>query len=419
VGVIAALGQLYTHDRVVAQQIQTRLPALQDPVSDSLETQILARLSMGQSQPDDLPRLARMTVLESIWILSNVQNDLRDTSAGVRVEQQIATFWDAAQVLSEDISSSPLDMTTLSRAQAESGDMVAAYRQMEATLGELPGFSDRAATHMQDITRLINAMSSVMGTMEGNLLSTVPPPTNRSVNLESMREQAQLLANDLVVLIGSVKDSQRGRAASDGMLEDLNGTLTAVQDFIRLLPLEPSFNDLQKSFRVARRRMWHAEAGITQLEWPPELKRRWRGVRERFNAISDDFGLPRVAVATPRVARVAGSNHKLVAQVDRSIAWVDEFRAEQGRELRKTPAGTRFEGDVLKMRRQLIELRRRAIANESTERLSQALREIELMNHQLGGRVDDLDRARRDDIAARFRGPAQAVDSLRGIIAHQ
>src|SRR5262249_49137849 len=160
---------------------------------------------------------------------------------------------------------------------------------------------------------------------------------------EKLREHAQNLANELVALVGSVKNLPRGKPAGDGLVADLNSMLASVQELIRSLPLEPSPNELQQSFRVARRRMGHIEADISQFEWPPEVRRQWRGVRERLNAVSDDLGLPRVIARTPHLARVAGPNRNLVAQVDRSVAWVDEFRAQRGRQLRQTPAGTRFD----------------------------------------------------------------------------
>jgi len=405
---------------VIAQQIQNRLPGLQAPVSDNLESQILGRISVtGEYQPEDLPRLARLTVLESISTLVNITDDLRDSPLGIRLESEATSLWDASQVFSETVSSGPLDLTTLSRAQSDYVDVGAAYRQLKATMGELPGASVRAADNLQAVTSLLSATNEVAGAMEADLLRTVPLPVDRSLDLDQMREQSQRLANDLVVLIGKVSDPRGGGARRDGVLEDLNGMLTLVQDFGRRLPLQLAFKELQESFRVIRRRMWHVEAKIFALEWPADLQRQWRLVRERTNAISDDFGLPRVIVLAPRVPRAAGSNHKLVAQVDRSVAWVDEYLAEVRPELRKTPAGARFEADVVKLRRLLLEFRRSATANESTERLARAVREIEVTNQGLAGLARDLDRDHRDDIVSRFRNPAQAVNSLRDFIARQ
>jgi len=407
-------------DSAIAQQIQNRLPGFQAPVSDNLESQILQRISVtGEYQPEDLPRLARLTVLESIATLVNIRDDLRDSPLGIRLESEATSLWDASEVFSETVSSAPLDLTTLSRAQSEYVDVGTAYRQLEATMGELPGASVRDANHLQAVTSLLSATNEVTGEMEANLLRTVPLPVDRSLDLDLMREQSRRLANDLVVLIGKVRDSRGGRAERDGVLDDLNGMLAQIQDFGRKLSLELTYKELQESFRVIRRRLWHVEAKIIPLGWPAELQRQWRGVREQTNAISDDFGLPRVIVLGPRVARSAGSNHRLVAQVDRSVAWVDEYLAEVRPALRKTPAGSRFEAEVVKMRRQLLGFRRSATANEATERLSRAVREIEVTNEGLSGLARDLDRDHRDEIASRFRNPAQEVKSLRGIIADQ
>ena len=419
-GMTAVLWLLVSQQPVIAQDVQHRLPAFQDPASDSLQTEILNRIAVtGQYEADDLPRLARLAVLQSISMLSNVQADLRGSLIGDRLEREVTAFWDATAGFSEVVGSAPLDMTTLNSAQTESVQMAAAYRQLEATMGEFPGVSPRAASHLQDITRLLSATNSVMGAEEANLLRTMPGQVDPSLDLDLMRSQAQALANELVILIGNVRDSHRGKAATDGVLEDLNGMLAQVQEFARTISLQPSFKNLRESFRAARRRMWHVEARILQLDWPPDLRRGLRNVRDRTNAIADDFGLPRTIVLSPRAARAAGSSHKLVAQVDRSLAWLDEYLAGFVRELRRTPAGSRFEADVVKMRRQLIEMRRRAIANESTERLTQALQEIELTSQQLTKRASALDGVRRDEVIARFQNPAQAVAKLRGLIAQR
>ncbi|MFI5455644.1 MAG: hypothetical protein ACHRXM_09350 [Isosphaerales bacterium] len=277
-----------------AQQIQNRLPGFQAPASDSLEARILARLSTGEYQPDDLPRLASLTVLESISTLVNIRDDLRDSPMGSLLEREATSLWDASQLFSETVSSAPLDLATLSRAQSEFVDVRSAYRQLEATLGEFPGLSDRADTHLQAITRLLSATNGATGALEANLLRTVPLPVNRSLDVDEMRMQVQLLANDLVVLIGKVGNSRGERAANDGVLDDLNGMLAQVQDFGRRLSLELSFKERQELFRVTRRRLWQVESRIGHLKWPADLRRQWRGVRERTNAISDDFGLPRV-----------------------------------------------------------------------------------------------------------------------------
>src|SRR5262249_1704785 len=87
------------------QQIQTRLPGLQAPASDNLESQILARISVtGEFQPDDLPRLARLAVLESIAATTHIQDDLAGSPLGMRLAEQATALWDASEAFSETVS---------------------------------------------------------------------------------------------------------------------------------------------------------------------------------------------------------------------------------------------------------------------------------------------------------------------------
>ena len=92
VSITAAIAVLAGATTAAAQddQVQHRLPAFQAPASDSLETEVLARLNRtGEYLPDDLPRLARLAVLESISMLVNVRADLRGSLTGNQLEEQV------------------------------------------------------------------------------------------------------------------------------------------------------------------------------------------------------------------------------------------------------------------------------------------------------------------------------------------
>ena len=78
------------------------------------------------------------------------------------------------------------------------------------------------------------------------------------------------------------------------MLETLEALSDEVQRFEYKLSLKPLDTDVTASLQLLRRQLWRVEATINQLNWPAELRVRWRAVRERMNAISDDFGMPHV-----------------------------------------------------------------------------------------------------------------------------
>ena len=412
-----ALGLEVAH----GQDFQTRLPSFQSPGSQSLEAQILDRLSVtGQYEPGDLASLARLAVLESISMLVNVRNDRPNGMLDSGMEAAVTALWDQAEDFYENVSESPLDAATLPRAQFLFAQMMAAQRQVESTLGAFPALSPRAATRLQEVSRVSGAISSVMTMTEANVSRTLPIPPDRTLDLEAIRRQSQLLANDLVVLIEKLKADDPEGKRRHPVQEDLTGMLALVQDFEQKLALEPPLRELQASYRQSRRRLWQIEAEIARLGWPAGLRLEWRRVPQAPNAISEAFGLPRVIELAPNPRPAAASNRKLAAQVDRAVAWVDEFLTALGPELRKTPAGTRFQADTARMRRQLLKLRRSAIANDPPDRLSQSVREIEALNQQLVDRAGEVaGDVQGKDLIARLRDPALAVNRLRGLIAER
>jgi hypothetical protein len=410
------------HEPLLAQQMQTRLPAFQAPARGDLETEILDRLSLtGQYRPDDLPRLARLTVLESIASLSNVRADLLDSGIGDRLETQITAFWDASQNFYEIVSSAPLNAASLNNAQSAFVEMAAAERGVESTWGGVPGVSSRAADHFQAASRLMSAMSPILGELESNLRADSGIDADRSLNVDGMREQAQLVANELVGLIGELKESKPDvKQSNAAVVLELNEMLVLVQDFTRSLGRDLSVSELEESFRAARRRMWFAEASVMHVSWPLGLERRWRAARARMNGISDEFGLPRVIAPTLNVpaanAAQAASNRSLVAHLDHAVAWLDEVLGGATAEMRRTPAGSRFVQQTTQMRAQLLKLRRRALANEPAEKLLKSLNEIEQLNKELSDRASELRVENRPDLAAEYTRPASAVAKLRGLV---
>jgi len=291
---------------VKAQNIVSRPPSFQAPGDRSFENQILDRLTeTGQYQPDDLPNLARLVVLESIAMLVDVRSDLAETTIGNRLGAEITGLSEASELFYESVSSTPLDLANLTSSQQLYEAVVVSYRQVESTLGEFPGLSNQAAAHLRHVTRLIAMMSSVMRELESNLPATIPVPLKRSIERESFQKQTRLLANDLVELI--VKASQPGekRSGHQGALKDLEDLLDRVQSFEHTLSLQPSNIDLEASLHALRRGFWRVEATIIQLDWPAELRSGWRTVRGRMDAISDDLGMPRVMILVTTARAVA------------------------------------------------------------------------------------------------------------------
>jgi hypothetical protein len=386
----------------------------------SLEEELLNRLAATQQfQPTDLPWLARLTVLETIAMYQNVRADLRYTSIGARLEGEMSTLWDAAQIFYVNASYPPPDLAGLNRSRALLDDVGAAFRQVDATLGSLPGYSERAAFHLADLERMFPVMTAVFNTIDAEVGEPAPAPLGPGPDLVALREGVRLISEGLRNLIRTVDDARPAPADRPSLVADLNGLVELVQGFDRLLSSNPSNQDVVAALRPLRSRVWSVEARIVRTPGASDLTRRWQQVRQGFDALSDDFGLPRVFSLGPADRTLRRVDRILVAQVDRAIAALDEFLAQAGAGLRGTEEGSEFEAGVGRLRLNLLLFRQRTVAKESTETLARSLREIEVINQQLSGRANPDGRVVRGISSLKapgYRRTADAVNTLRGLL---
>jgi hypothetical protein len=417
---LAALAILAQPPPASAQNdnMRTRLPAFQAPASDSLETQMMSRLSLGQLQPGDLDRLARLTVLRSISMLVNVRTDAPNSIIGSQLDQQITSLWDSSEAFYEVVSFSPLDPVSWEQAQYWLGMMDTMTVQIQGSLGELPGLSRRAADDLQSLSRLRGNIESLMGLVESNLVDQAPAPLEPSLDFDALRQDSQQVANDLVALIAKAGDTGRGRPGRDALVTELTDLLDRLQSFSKLLSTGPTRKATEDSFRLARRQMWRVEGRIVRLDFRASLENPWRGVRNQINAISNALGLPRIVELAAPPRTLTGQERTIAAHVDHAVAWLDEFFYDNRVSLRKTESGSQFLADVTGLRRELLALRRRALAGEPPPRLTELVTAIDRTSRQLSDRAAALARdGTNSSLESRYRSSAEAVRKLKGALA--
>ena len=133
--------------------------------------------------------------------------------------------------------------------------------------------STRAAAHLRGITSLTAATGTVMRAIESDLLAAVPLPGQPTADLDILKKQAQLLANDIVALVENVKASKHQNSGWSAVTKDLQELLALVQSFEKTLSAQPSIKEIEASLHAVRRRMWRTEARIGRLGWPTDLER--------------------------------------------------------------------------------------------------------------------------------------------------
>jgi hypothetical protein len=358
--------------------------SLEMPPAGSVEWQILDRLAATQKyDPRDLPRLARLTVLEAIAMYENARSDLRQTMMGARVEGEMSVVWDAAELFYASVT--PGDAASLARARPLLGDIEAAYDRLGATIGSMPGISQPTAFHLQAIARLVPVMSAIVDAMEAEA-TPVPVPEMASPDFGALREEVRRLVEDLRATARALADLQPAPTGRDSLIADLDRLRDLVQGLDRLLAERAPMGDVVESLRLLRSRLWPVQARILQTARTAELLGQWRRIRQRMNAISDGLGRPRVVVAAPETATTAVAvDRRLLAQTDRAIAALDDDTASLAS--KDAAVGLEFRDQLGQFRRRLFDFRQQVAAGESAAVLARSLRDIVDAIRRLGERA--------------------------------
>jgi hypothetical protein len=387
----------------------------------SLEWEILNRLAATQQyNPRDLPRLARMTLLETIAMYENLRADLPMTMAGARIEGEMSQLWDAAELFSVGVT--PADASSLLRSRPMLADVEAAYARLDATLGSMPGVSPRAALHLRDIARLLPVMNTLIDAMEADQGVPAEVPAVPNLDVVFLREQARLLVEDLRGASRPLAAMKPAPAGLGALIADLDSAVELVQGFDRLLAAGASSQELVESLRRLRSRLWPIEARFLQVMRTPALAGRWRPIRQRFNAMSDRFNRPRVIALEPAsaVRPAVGVDRRLLAEADRAIVTLDAFLGQESSNAAPTATGgAQYQDELGQLRRNLLLFRQQVAAGESAESLARSLRTIEDLNRRLSERARAEGRIFRGNTRIDTRGlqeAAQAVEKLRDLV---
>jgi hypothetical protein len=312
-----------------------------------------------------------------------------------------------------------MDFASVTNSRIQLADLGDAYRQVNVTLGSLPGLSPRAAYHLQAISALLPTMNDVLDAMTADVVGTVSAPAPRTIDLAAVREAVRRLIQDLSGLIQRIRSGRLTPLERDGLIGDLNGLLDLVQGFDRMLSAEPSFRDLLRSLRLVRDRVGLVETRIARLAGTSEVSRQWRALRQQLNDLSDEFGLPRVINVVPATRPTQGVDRKLLAQIDRAVSGLDRFLSEGGTGPAESAEGSQFRSDAAQLRRKLLLFRQHVAANESVGQLTTLWADIQAATRQLNDRARAERRVDRGGFrldVREFQEPARAVDELRDLL---
>jgi hypothetical protein len=337
----------------------------------SYEKMLLNRLDTSEvSQPEDLPELSRLLLLESISMREHLRRELRGTLAGPRLLEESDALWQAATLLDDVVAGEPVGVTL----QEALADLEAAYVRVRDDLGTVPGIARLAAYRLDRVTRLLGEIRPRIG-------SAGPVgAANASGDLRrEFRPQARRLIQQLDDLLGQLKTSdarpgvEQLRALADG--------------FDRLLSSRPTIDDLRAAFRPIRLQALPLNALFLNKPFPAEVRNRWRAIQDGINRLSERFGFPRVIDLTPASPVSRPSSPEALARVDSAVAEIDAFLAETAPDSVQLPDKARVEDEAQRLRTLLFRYRQDLLAGSSAPRLAPTLGDLVSATRQLAARA--------------------------------
>jgi hypothetical protein len=356
-------------------------PSFQTLAGPSLEDEVLYGLTfLGQREPGDLIRLARLAELRSVATLASIQNDLRGSVASVQLERESFALWNATDALDQAIWYLPPDVQNLAWSQLLLTDVEAAYGRLNSSLGGVPALSPRGAYYLEGIAPIIPFVQSELQLIEADLLPPALYPATRLASPAELREPIQLLARNLAALIKEISERERDPRRRESAVAGLTRLLEMVATFERILAVEPPLSVVWESFRQLMRGAQQTEATLIQSG----KSAAWRPLRDQLNAMSDALQLPRAVGSLEPGRPVSPRTSSLLPVIDQASALV---AAAQGQPIAGDVSETlpSKSGDQARwLEIKLLELRQHALTATSTDELDSRVREIEALSQQLG-----------------------------------
>jgi hypothetical protein len=284
----------------------------------SLEQDLLNQIRIsGRVAPEDFPRLTRLIVLEASAMHQNVRADLRTTQIGANLEEQTLALFTSASGFDAYVRDSAGNLTFDSQEmRTRWSEILVEYRLIDSSLGQMPGFSPAAARHLAELTRLLSIVNAVVAPTASEAIAppSSTPRTGNTAELERLNQRATALVAELERMELSRKNSVAPPASHLG--EDRTILAQLITTFQRLLAAGPPMTDVVDAWRVIRARTWAFERRVRTQQDHPDWQTRWTPVRRRFDALSDELGLPRVIIIASSTAIVRPVDPKPIVSID-------------------------------------------------------------------------------------------------------
>jgi hypothetical protein len=359
----------------------------------------------------DLPNLGRLVVLEATSMFVHARTELADSPASYRLLEQITTLWNAADAFTAAVSYYPLESQGIEAGRLTFPDLEAAFDQVRATLGTLPGIAPQSAVNLVNMSRAVAVI--------GPLLRQNPPGLAEAAATDQRAQEAALLTNQARELSSAIATLENqltagGRkATSDRLDREIDVLAQLAQGFERIVDGQADERDLISSFRPIRSRAQRIDRELQLGGLADAGRNLWRSIEQQIDGLAARFQLPREIVPHPAREDSPSLDPTIAAPIDQALREIDTLVNPSPAGATRPPQRGLIQADARRLQTRLYLLRQYLLGQGPQTQTTQALGDLEMAWRQLNDRISrpgqgDLDPMRKlsqslDETIARTR----------------
>ncbi|MBV8487724.1 MAG: hypothetical protein JO161_05550, partial [Planctomycetaceae bacterium] len=280
----------------------------------------------GRLTQADLPNLGRLVVLEATSMFVHARTEYSNSLESFRVLQQVNEVWTQADAFTAAVSFYRLPSQSIEAGRLVYPDLEAAFLQLRATLGRVPGLAPRTSLNLAYMSRVMAVI--------GPLLQQPIAPANEATKIASLNAAA--FARAIVALqraIGALENdlsSQASRGhATPALSREVDRLARLVQGFGQIAGGPADQRELVASFQPVRTQAQRVDREFPTAGLPLLETNLWRPIFSRIESIYAGFQLPREIVPRSVVANARPIDPATIEAIDQAARQVDTVLGSQ------------------------------------------------------------------------------------------
>jgi hypothetical protein len=319
----------------------------------------------------DLPNLGRQVVLEATSMFVHARSELADSPESFLVLRQVNEVWTQADAFTAAVSFYRFPEQSIPAGRLAYPGLEAAFLQLRATLGRVPGITPRTSLNLAYMSRVM----AVIGPLLQQPLAT----EDQTANLAAL--DAAAFAREVLALqreIGALENDLANRGRTKPSLSRQVDRLTQlVRGFAQISSGPAEEREIVGSFQPVRAQAQRVDREFQAAGLPLLATNDWRPILSRIESIYTRFQLPREIVPRPAAASDRSIEPATIDAVDQAARQVDTVLGSKDLAALAQPQRDAIVADGRRLQTRLYLARQGILGESSQQERNRAIGDLE------------------------------------------